>query len=81
MKATFHALAQDRGGRLQKSHAVELLRQGVQKDSASQASGLEAAELLWAEMGLTGDDFITEVCLPVQLLLQFLHAVCTVEQL
>ncbi|KAK9809577.1 hypothetical protein WJX73_003787 [Symbiochloris irregularis] len=59
MKATFHALAKDRGGRLGKAHAVELLNQGAKNGDGP--GGREAAETLWAEMGLNGEDtFITE---------------------
>ena len=60
MKATFQALAKDGGGRLDKAHAVQLLQQST-TGSADGSSGSEAAELLWAEMGLAKDAFITEV--------------------
>ena len=59
MKATFEALAREHGGRLTKAQAVELLQQG----SSNANGGSEAAELLWAEMGLAEDAFITEVSL------------------
>ena len=58
MKTTFEGLAEQHGGRLCKARAVELL-----KHAANGNGGSEAAELLWAEMGLAEDAFITEVLL------------------
>ena len=62
IKKTFEALAREHGGHLRKEQAIELLKQGAANGNGNGRS--EAAELLWAEMGLAEDAFITEVPLP-----------------
>ena len=57
---TFEALAGQHGGRLKKAQAVKLLQQGASNGNGS-GSSTEAAEQLWAEMGLADNAFITEV--------------------